>query len=181
MLSRETPFARNKSGEVSQILGIAHDITGRIQAEEEREMFVSLASNSKEFIGMADLEFNRFYVKALHHALERAQLQTGYSLLNYLKKFKICRLKIDQSFVRDITTDIEDKTIVAAVISMARNLGIKTLAEGVETAEQLAFLREQGCDEAQGFYSSKPVPPGAIETLFARDEAYRATVPAGTA
>lgn len=72
---------------------------------------------------------------------------TGYSSLNYLKKFKVYKLKIDQSFVRDVTHNSEDKAIVTAIINMASGLGIKTIAEGVETAAQLSFLRMQGCDE----------------------------------
>lgn len=90
---------------------------------------------------------------------------TGFSSLSYLKKFKVYKLKIDQSFVRDIGTDPEDRAIVTAIISMARNLGLQTLAEGVETGDQLAFLREQGCDQMQGFHFSKPLPPDEFEIL----------------
>ncbi len=91
---------------------------------------------------------------------------TGYSSLNYLKKFKAYKLKIDQTFVRDITTDQEDKAIVAAIISMAGNLGVHTIAEGVETAEQLDFLHQQGCEEAQGYYYSRPLPADQFEKFF---------------
>jgi EAL domain-containing protein (putative c-di-GMP-specific phosphodiesterase class I) len=92
---------------------------------------------------------------------------TGYSSLNYLKKFRVYKLKIDQSFIQDISTDSEDRAIVAAIISMSRSLGLKTIAEGVETVEQLDFLREQGCDEAQGYYFSKPLPVAQMDALLA--------------
>ncbi len=91
---------------------------------------------------------------------------TGYSSLSYLKKFKLYKLKIDQSFVHDIDTDPDDRAIVATIINMSKNLGFRTIAEGVETAEQLAFLREQGCDEVQGYFFSKPLPTDKFEELL---------------
>jgi EAL domain-containing protein (putative c-di-GMP-specific phosphodiesterase class I) len=88
---------------------------------------------------------------------------TGYSSLSYLKRFKIYKLKIDQSFVREITTDPDDKAIVGAIISLASSMGMKTIAEGVETGGQLEFLRSEGCDEVQGYYFSRPLTPSDFE------------------
>lgn len=94
---------------------------------------------------------------------------TGYSSLSYLKQFKIYKLKIDQSFVRNINTDAHDKSIVATIISMANNLGFTTIAEGVETEQQLDILRQLGCDEVQGYFYSKPLPADQFEA-FAREK-----------
>lgn len=91
---------------------------------------------------------------------------TGYSSLTYLKRFPINILKIDKAFVHDITSNADDAAIVRAIITMAHSLNMKTVAEGVETREQLDFLRTQGCDYAQGYYFSPPLSGPEIEHLM---------------
>jgi EAL domain-containing protein (putative c-di-GMP-specific phosphodiesterase class I) len=93
---------------------------------------------------------------------------TGLSSLSYLKRFPIDTLKIDQSFVRDLTTDADDASIVSAVISMGKILNMLVVAEGVETREQFDFLREHRCPEAQGFYFSHPVVADEFTQLLGR-------------
>jgi diguanylate cyclase (GGDEF)-like protein/PAS domain S-box-containing protein len=93
---------------------------------------------------------------------------TGYSSLSYLRKFPIHALKIDQSFVRQITTTPDETSLVTAVISMGKSLKLRLVAEGVETREEMTFLQNQQCDEGQGYYFSTPLPPDEFARLLAR-------------
>lgn len=121
-----------------------------------------------ESVAMHDPQKAISIMKELHNQGIRMSIDdfgTGYSSLSYLKKFKVYKLKIDQSFVRDINIDPEDKAIVAAIINMAKSLGLLTIAEGVETIGQLEYLKNKGCDEIQGYYFSKPLPTEDFEAL----------------
>jgi EAL domain-containing protein (putative c-di-GMP-specific phosphodiesterase class I) len=92
---------------------------------------------------------------------------TGYASLTHLRRLPLTFVKIDQSFVKGLGADREDQRIVAAVIDLAANLGLRSIAEGVETAEQLEGLRSLGCDQAQGYLFARPLPPADIPGTIA--------------
>jgi EAL domain-containing protein (putative c-di-GMP-specific phosphodiesterase class I) len=94
---------------------------------------------------------------------------TGYSSLSYMKRFPIDTLKVDRSFVRDLTTDADDASIVSAVINMGKSLHMGVVAEGVETRDQLRFLQEHICPEAQGYYFSPPLIATSFAELLRQD------------
>jgi diguanylate cyclase (GGDEF)-like protein len=93
---------------------------------------------------------------------------TGYSSLSYMRRFPIDALKVDRSFVKNITTDADDASVVSAVINMGKSLHMRVVAEGVETREQLLFLKEHGCSEAQGYYFSRPMSGENIAELLSQ-------------
>ena len=101
-------------------------------------------------------------LKALGVKISVDDFGTGYSSLAYLKRFSVDKLKVDQSFVRDLATDPEDAAIVRAIIQMAHSLKLKTIAEGVENEEQGKLLRDYQCDEVQGYWLARPMPPDEL-------------------
>lgn len=108
-------------------------------------------------------------VKDLGVSLSLDDFGMGYSSLNYLRRFPFDNLKIDRSFIRDATSNASEAAVVTSIISIAHNLGIAAIAEGVETQRQLAFLRQNGCDTFQGYLFSKPLPAEQFADLLRED------------
>uniref|UniRef100_UPI0024A6CDE3 EAL domain-containing protein n=1 Tax=Pelagibius sp. Alg239-R121 TaxID=2993448 RepID=UPI0024A6CDE3 len=116
--------------------------------------------------GGADTLNTLYELKKLGVRLSIDHFGTGYSSLNRLKNFPVDNLKIDRSFVRGIMVDAHDAAICSAVISLGHNMNINVVAEGVESEEQLKFLAERNCDEAQGFLLSRPIDADKLNDLL---------------
>jgi EAL domain-containing protein (putative c-di-GMP-specific phosphodiesterase class I) len=100
---------------------------------------------------------------------------TGFSSLSYVKRLPVDRLKIDQSFIRDVVSDTSDRAIVAAIVTLAHSLRMEVVAEGVETVEQLEYVRGAGCDAVQGYYCGRPMAAAQFEDFITRERHVAAT------
>ena len=125
------------------------------------EITESMLIDNIDYVVSTMSELNKIGVR-----FELDDFGTGYSSLQYLKQLPIYRLKIDQSFVRDIITDRSDKALVLAIIKIAHSLDYQVIAEGVETEEQRQWLMDNGCLQYQGYLFSKPLPIDELETLI---------------
>jgi EAL domain-containing protein (putative c-di-GMP-specific phosphodiesterase class I) len=117
---------------------------------------------------LASLEAMKvFRGKDIHLVID--DFGTGYSSLSYLKRFPVDTLKVDKSFVDGLGKDAESTAIVGAIISLAKSLGMRVTAEGIETQEQLVRLRMLSCDQGQGYFFSRPLPAAQAEELLAKN------------
>ena len=139
-------------------MGVAELLAGVLQETGAEPRHVELEITESAIMRYEDLSIRTLgEIKQIGVRLALDDFGTGYSSLSYLKRFPIDALKIDRAFVSDVTTDPDDAAITRAIVAMAKNLGLYVIAEGVETEEQEAFLREIGCDGMQGFRIGPPV------------------------
>jgi diguanylate cyclase (GGDEF)-like protein/PAS domain S-box-containing protein len=160
-------MAVNLSSRQFQQTDLVHQVTEALELSQLPAGALDLEITESNAMQNAEISISTLgHLKNLGVSLSMDDFGTGYSSLNYLKRFPIDRIKIDQSFVRDITEDADDAAIATAMIAMAHSLQLSVVAEGVETEEQLIFLRQHLCDEMQGFLFSKPIPPEKFEELL---------------
>lgn len=147
-------------GNIAEVVTSALDDTGLAPEFLELELTESIIQGTKYAIS----KMQELKSMGIHLSID--DFGTGYSSLSYLKLFPVDTLKIDQHFIRNIQTDPKDAALVDTIIQMAHNLELNVIAEGVETPEQLAFLKSKNCNQAQGYLFQKPLPPEMIEQLY---------------
>ena len=163
----EIIMAVNLSASQLNESGFVNSVQDALLAAGLEARYLELELTESVLIDQAEFVFEVLQeLREIGVALSIDDFGTGYSSLSYLKRFPFCRLKIDQSFIRDIVSDPDDAAIVGAIISMAHNLHLKVTAEGVEASEQQAFLRMRECDEIQGYYFSEPLPAEGITVML---------------
>lgn len=153
------------TGFLQTVERIARACGGSRQVQLELEMTESIFLRQTQATSQTLAALDRMGIR-----LAIDDFGTGYSALNYLKRFPIGTLKIDRSFVRDIMEDANDAELTAAILAMAQRLGLRVVAEGVETPQQLEFLRAQGCRYVQGFLFGQPCPAEQISTLLGQSD-----------
>lgn len=145
---------------VANIMGIIRE-AGLPPEMLELEITESMLMDSKD-ASVSKLE----ELKRAGFMLSVDDFGTGYSSMSYLKRFPIHALKIDRSFIQDLPGNLDDAAITKAIVSMAQSLGLSVVAEGVETTEQMEFLRENGCEVSQGFFFGRAVPADQVVDLM---------------
>ena len=146
--------------DLSEVVSIALEEADLAPHYLELELTESIIQGSKSAVSTM-LELKE---KGVHLSID--DFGTGYSSLKYLKMFPINTLKIDQHFTRNINSDLKDAALVDTIIKMAHNLGLNVIAEGVETLDQLEFLKQKSCNQAQGYYFNRPLPAEEIERIY---------------
>lgn len=159
--------AQFRQPELAQRVREALEAQGLPASLLELELTESVAMENSELAveRIADL-------KTLGLALSIDDFGTGYSSLSYLKRYAVDKLKIDRSFISGVTDDVQDAAIVRTIIALAQSLRLQTLAEGVETPGQLEFLRQAGCDQAQGYLLARPLPAEAVRPWLEAQQAH---------
>jgi diguanylate cyclase (GGDEF)-like protein len=153
-----------KRGNLLQTISSALQLSGLPPQLLELELTESILLQDEEAVMQTLGQLKKMGIK-----LSIDDFGTGYSSLSYLKRLAVDKLKIDQSFVRDINVDSNDAAIVTAIIQVAHALQLRVIAEGVESAAQMDYLKQHDCDEIQGYYYAKPLPPDEINTLLAKN------------
>jgi EAL domain-containing protein (putative c-di-GMP-specific phosphodiesterase class I) len=161
------PVSVNISSHQFRDSGLVSDVLAAIANAGIRTTDIELEIT--ESVLLQDVDRTLVELKALRDAgvsLSIDDFGTGYSSLSYLKRFPIDTIKIDRSFVKDLHEDADDAAICAAILAMSKQLGLNVVAEGVETREQLEFLRRHQCDHIQGYICSKPLPASEFFALL---------------